>query len=447
MHNSGEAPVRLLSLDALRGFVMLALASGGFGLTAAARHFPGNSLWQFLACQCKHASWLGCSCADLLQPTFLFIVGAALPLAQAQRRRQGQGAGRIVWHAVGRAATFLVLGVLFELNNSRGLAISFVNVLAQIGLGYTFVALLALRGFRIQLLAVLVILFGTWLAFALYPLPAAAADSELSCGIAPSTHISSGRLPGFFAHWNKHANVAAAFDRRFLNCFPRRQPFVRQVGGYQTLNFIPSMATMLLGVLAGRMLLSARTPSRKLFVLLASAFLCWQSGMILSWTVCPCVKRLWTPSWVLVSGGGALLALALFYWLIDVRRYRRWCLPLAGIGRKTLVLYGAFGLVQFLKPLVSPSAGRSFVALLERLPHSSQSLTVLIWAGKVYSPLALTTLLVLLLWRMGGRISRQQRTITPAHNRAHRRGRPVAPPQRSRAAETSAHCGPDLFCR
>jgi heparan-alpha-glucosaminide N-acetyltransferase len=414
MHNAGEAPVRLLSLDALRGFVMLALASGGFGLTTLARHFPCNPLWQFLARQCKHAPWLGCTCADLLQPTFLFIVGAALPLAQARRRQQGQCTRRIAWHAVGRAAAFLLLGVLFEVNTSGGLAISFVNVLAQIGLGYTFVALLALRGFRIQLLAVFAILFGNWLAFALYPLPASAADCERSCGSTLRAHVSSGQLPGFFAHWDKHANVAAAFDRRFLNCFPRCEPFVRQVGGYQTLNFIPSMATMLLGVLAGQLLLSPRTPSRKLSILLVAAFLCWQSGMILSWRICPCVKRLWTPSWVLVSGGWAFLALALFYWLIDVRHYRRWCLPLAGIGRKTLVLYGAFGLAQLLKPFVSPSTGCALVALLDSLPYSSPTLTVLIWVVKVYGRLALAILLLLLLWRMGGRILRQQRNHCPS---------------------------------
>lgn len=412
------APVRLLSLDAFRGFVMLLLASGGFGITAVARHFPSNPLWQFLACQCKHAPWLGCSCADLLQPTFLFIVGAALPLAHAHRRRQGQGTRRIVCRAVGRAATFLLLGVLFELNKRDDLSISFVNVLAQIGLGYVFVALLALRGFYTQLMAVFVILFGTWLAFAFYPLPPSAVGDERYCTSARHADISNGRLPGFFGHWNKHANVAAVFDRRFLNLFPRHQPFVRQSGGYQTLNFIPSMATMLLGVMAGQLLLSPRSPARKLSLLLAAAWLCWQTGMVLSWRICPCVKRLWTPSWVLVSGGGAFLALALFYWLIDVRIYRRWCLPLAGIGRKTLVLYGAYGLVQILKPFVPPTAGRSFVALLESLFHSSHFLTDLIWAGKTYGPLALTSLLVLLLWRMGGRSMSRQRHHTSTQSRA-----------------------------
>ncbi len=284
---------------------MLALAAGSFGLAKAARHFPENSLWKLLANQSKHVLWVGCSFADLLQPLFLFIVGAALPLAHANRRRQGQGEGRIAWRIVRRAVILVLLGVLLEAGKRDIVAVSFVNVLAQIGLGYAFVALLAERGFRIQLLAVSVILLATWLAFALYPLPASAVGGERSCGRAPRADLSSERLPGFFAHWNKDDNIAAAFDRRFLNLFPRPKPFIRQGGGYQTLNFIPSMATMLLGVMAGRLLLGPRTPSGKLSVLLAAGLLCGEAGLILSYTICPCVKRLWTPSWVLLSGGGA----------------------------------------------------------------------------------------------------------------------------------------------
>lgn len=399
-----EAPERLLSLDALRGFVMLALACGSLAPAALARSFPGNPLCQFLAGQCKHAPWLGCTFADLIQPMFLFIVGVALPWAHLNRRRCDR---TLVGKVVRRAVFFVLLGVIFEFTKSGG-AFSFINVLAQIGLGYGFIVLIARRPFPVQLLAVSVILSATWLAFVLYPLPGSSAAGERFCGSGPTVDVASGRLPGFFAHWNKHDNFAAAFDRRFLNLFPRSQPYVRQLGGYQTLNFVPSMATVLLGVMAGQLLLSARTPSRKLSLLLASGVLCWELGLILSWTICPCVKRLWTPSWVLASGGGAFLTLAAFYWSIDVRRHRRWCLPLAGIGRKTLLLYGASGSVQCLKPLVPQTATHSLGVFLESLLRESHTLAVLYGVIRVYGPLALTAMLVLLLWRMGGRIERRQ---------------------------------------
>lgn len=402
-----EPPVRLLSLDALRGFIMLALASGSLGPTTVARRFPGNALWEFLARQYQHAPWIGCSLADFLQPLFLFIVGAVLPLAQANRRRQGHSECRLVWRAVRRAAIFILLGVLFEAGMSGVAAVSFVNVLAQIGLGYVFVALLAECGFRTQLLAAAVILLATWMAFALYPPPAASLIGAEGCTGAPLASRSSGGLPGFFAHWNKHDNFAAAFDRRFLNFLPRREPFVRQRGGYQTLNFIPSTATMLLGVMAGRLLLGPRTPSSKLSLLLAAGLLCGETGWLLSVTICPCVKRLWTPSWVLLSGGGAFLTLAVFYWLIDVRRCRRWCLPLAGIGRITLILYSVYGLVESLRCLVPPAARRSFGALLVDLPRGPHALSLLSDGINVYVPLALTAMLLFLLWRIGARIVSQ----------------------------------------
>ena len=64
-------------------------------------------------------------------------------------------------------------------------------------------------------------------------------------------------MNGAFAHWNKNANVAADFDRWLLNLFPgpSNEAFRFNPGGYATLNFIPSIATMIFGVLAGELLL------------------------------------------------------------------------------------------------------------------------------------------------------------------------------------------------
>ena len=62
------------------------------------------------------------------------------------------------------------------------------------------------------------------------------------------------RLSGFAAHWNKNTNFAAWFDQWFLNLFPRQEPFVFNGGGYLTLSFIPSLATMIFGLMAGEWL-------------------------------------------------------------------------------------------------------------------------------------------------------------------------------------------------
>jgi len=140
----------------------------------------------------------------------------------------------------------VLLAVFLTSAWSRQTVWVFTNVLAQIGLGYPIVFLLAFARPRTQWLAAFGILFLYWLAFALYPLPAADFDWQ-SVGIPPDwTHLT-----GFTAHWEKNANFAAFFDLWFLNLFPHEKPFVFSGGGYQTLNFVPSVATMLFGVLAG----------------------------------------------------------------------------------------------------------------------------------------------------------------------------------------------------
>jgi hypothetical protein len=135
--------------------------------------------------------------------------------------------------------------------------------------------------------------------FCLYPLPPATFDWA-GVGIGPDWP----RLSGFAAHWEKNANAAAAFDQWFLNLFPRQQPFVFNGGGYQTLNFVPSLVTMIFGLLTGQLLRSKRSLTQKLTRLLGFGL----AGVLLGQAIalaglCPIVKRIWTPSWALYSGG------------------------------------------------------------------------------------------------------------------------------------------------
>ena len=178
-------------------------------------------------------------------------------------------------HALLRSVILVVLAVFLASNGSRYTNYTFVNVLGQIGLGYTFVFLLLGRSPAVQLAAAVAILVADWLLFATYPLP----DSDF-----PFANYGAGEpgiaMSGFFAHWNKNANVAAAFDRWFLNLFPHPpgHPFVFNEGGYATLNFIPSMATMIFGVLAGERLRSCREPMAKLRTLLVAGAVCLAIG-------------------------------------------------------------------------------------------------------------------------------------------------------------------------
>ena len=348
---------RLRSLDAYRGFVMLAMASGGAGALAGfvdhgndvSSHILGT-----LRHQLDHVAWRGGVFWDMIQPSFMFMVGVAMPFSFASRTARGEPWTRMLGHALVRSAVLVVLAVFLASNGSRYTHYSFVNVLGQIGLGYTFVFLLLNRPPAVQLAAALTILVADWLLFALYPLP----GSEFpfaEFGVRDSSII----MTGFFGHWNMNANVAAAFDRWFLNLFPQPpgRPFVFNEGGYATLNFIPSMATMTFGVLAGELLRSGRDRMVKLRTLLLAGAVGVSLGLIMDASICPIVKRIWTPSWTIYSAGYACWMLAAFYAVIDVAGFRRWSFPLAVVGMNSIAIYI---MAQLMKPFVASTIRTHF---------------------------------------------------------------------------------------
>ena len=240
-----QRPPRLVSLDAYRGLIMLFMASGGLGLAQVAKQHPDSRAWQWLAYHTSHAAWVGGGAWDMIQPSFMFMVGMAVPFSLARRASEGQTATIRLLHAVWRAAVLVALGVFLASNGKKQPEYIFVNVLAQIGLGYVFLVALAGRGWKVQSAAMAAIAAASWAAFAWHPLPGPEVDLA---GLGVTAELArEAVLPGFFAHWNMNTNVAADFDRWFLNLFPRETPFVFNAGGYQTLNCIPSLITMILG--------------------------------------------------------------------------------------------------------------------------------------------------------------------------------------------------------
>lgn len=349
-----KASTRLVSLDAYRGFTMLAMASAGFAFAQVARDLPESPVMNLLDNQFEHMLWRGCSFWDLIQPSFMFIVGVAMPFSYANRRAAGQPPLRQLGHAIWRSLILVALGVFLASAWSQQTSYVFTNVLAQIGLGYTFVFLLLGRRPLVQFLVAVAILVGYWLLFAVYPLPGKDFDFR---GVGISTTWVS--MPGFAAHWEKNTNVAAVFDRWFLNRFPHPagEPFRFNDGGYTTLNFIPSIATMIAGVLAGELLRSRRSAGSKLQALLIVGAVCLALGTGLDQTICPVVKRIWTPSWVIYSAGWTCWLLMLFYGLIDVAGYRRWSFPLVVVGANSIAMYM---MAQLMKPFVSDSLRTHF---------------------------------------------------------------------------------------
>ncbi|MFO0847752.1 MAG: DUF5009 domain-containing protein [Gemmataceae bacterium] len=328
---------RLVCIDAYRGFVMFLMMAEVLRLGAVAKNFPDSTVWQHLAWHQSHVEWVGCSLHDLIQPSFSFLVGVALPFSIASRRAKGQSTLAMTAHAVWRSVVLVLLGVFLRSVGKPQTYWTFEDTLTQIGLGYWLLFLIGLGPPRLRWIALGLILVGYWALFVFFPTAQQAKDVLWQTGRWPDWPCSPG---AFAAHWDKEWNPAAAFDGRFLNWFPREKLFLANGGGYCTTSFIPTLGTMTLGLIAGEVLRSPRSVSGKLAWFAVAGLVGLASGYALGWLgVCPVVKRIWTPSWVLFSGGWCFLFLAGFYALTDAVGWRRWVFPLVVIGANSIAAY------------------------------------------------------------------------------------------------------------
>jgi heparan-alpha-glucosaminide N-acetyltransferase len=377
--NTGK---RITSVDAYRGFVMFLMMAEVLHLGQVAHAMPGSSFWKFLAWNQSHVDWIGCSLHDMIQPSFSFLVGVALPFSIANRMSRGQSRSTLFGHALWRSLLLILLGVFLRSTHRPQTNWTFEDTLSQIGLGYPFLFLLGLRPGPDQWIAFGAVLVGYWAGFALYPLP----GPDFDYTKVVSSEDMPNLMTGFAAHWNKNSNLAWAFDKWFLNLFSREKPFLANGGGYATLSFIPTLGTMILGLIAGGVLKSERSAAGKLkWLAVAGVAGLLLGSLIGALGICPVVKRIWTPSWVLFSGGWACLLLGAFYGIIDVAQKRRWCFPLLVIGMNSIAAYSIAHLFEdfFYKALPRHLGKNVFNGL-----------------GTVYEPLLHGAAVLLVFWLM-----------------------------------------------
>ena len=290
-------PERLVSLDAFRGFIMMTLAAGGFGFATLA-DTPG---WGWLAAQFRHVSWEGMVYWDLIQPAFMFMVGLAMPYSVAHR--QGQPASVMFWHVLWRAFVLIVLSQVLISIGRGSLSFQLINVLAQIGLAYLMCYAIMQLPFRRQAMAAGGVLAFHWALFALFPGPEGA--------------------------FSKEGNIGAVIDG-FLG--------LHYSGYYVTINFISSGVTMLFGVWAGYLMRAQHPHAYRMKVLAGAIAGCFIAGWALT-LFNPMVKRIWTASFTFASGGCVLAILLGFYWLVEVKGYRKLAFPLVVVGTNSIFVY------------------------------------------------------------------------------------------------------------
>jgi heparan-alpha-glucosaminide N-acetyltransferase len=295
-----KAGGRSLTIDAFRGFIMILLVSEAFGLSALKSH-PG---WSWLVSQLDHTEWEGCTLWDLIQPGFTFIVGAAMPFAFARRAARGDRFGKLFRHVAWRALMLIVLSNILSNFNDNKPTLQLINVLCQIAFGYLICFLILQLRFRYQVVAAALLVAGYWGLFVLFPGP----DGPFS----------------------KTGNIGAVIDRAVLG--------YNYSGHYTTINFLGNAVTILFGAWTGMLLQSGKTYSYKIRLMAAAAAAGFLAGLALE-PFNPMVKRLWTGSFAFFSTGWVILALLVFFWIIEVKQWRRWTFPGVVVGMNCIFIY------------------------------------------------------------------------------------------------------------
>ena len=155
---------RNIAVDAYRGLVMLLMMGEVLRFSHVALSFPSSVIWKVLAYNQSHVEWAGMSLHDMIQPSFTFLVGVALPYSVRSRLKKGSAFPHMLGHTIWRSLLLVALGIFLRSMQGPITYFTFEDTLTQIGLGYTFAFLLTFVRPRWQWTAFGGILFAYWLA-------------------------------------------------------------------------------------------------------------------------------------------------------------------------------------------------------------------------------------------------------------------------------------------
>jgi len=311
---------RVMSIDALRGFDMFWIIGGGVVFTNLAEVWK-HPATQAIQRQLSHVEWEGFHFEDLIFPLFLFIVGVVLPFSISRRRKQGMSPAGIYLHIIKRTAILILLGLVMNgLVRLNWPQMRWPGVLQRIGLCYFFAAILVVHTkWRTQVIVAAAILLLYWVVMMLIPVPSFGRGILTAEGCL-SSYIDQQLIPSklYYGYGDNEGLIST----------------------------LPAVCTVLLGVLAGHWLASEGSGGRKVTGLAIAGLVCLIAGYV--WGLFfPIIKIIWTSSYVLYAVGWSLLLLAIFYWLIDVKGYKKWAFFFVVIGMNPITIYFLQQFVNF----------------------------------------------------------------------------------------------------
>jgi predicted acyltransferase len=321
---------RLLSLDFFRGLTMFLLIGESTRIyERLVDPVFGGTIIAAIGTQFHHHPWNGLRFWDLIQPFFMFIVGAAIPFSVSRRLAAGESRAKITRHAVMRAFLLLLLGWALYCIEPGRITFRFQNVLAQLSVTYLLAYLIMRKKFRTQFAVSLGLLAATELIYRLFPV--------------------AGYNQPFVPDHNFGAYVDMLISGELSS------------GHWVSFNAIPTAAHTIWGVLAGQWLMRRVSPRCTVRRLVLAGVAALIAGYSLGF-VTPIIKRIATSSFVIASGGWCLLVLGLSYWIIDIKKIRNWTKFFAIVGMNSLFIYlvQESGGTNWLLRLVTPFADALF---------------------------------------------------------------------------------------
>jgi len=300
-------PQRLLSLDFMRGLIMVLLVLESTHLYEHLFKGTEDTGVQLFFLQFFHHPWNGLRFWDLIQPGFMFMAGTAMAYSLHRQQSEGMPWSQSLVKTLKRSGWLFFWGVLDYAVRPHGLSFELWDVLTQL----SFTTLVAFLIFRMS----------------------ATSQILISLGLLLLTEVlyRFTNVPGFNEPFVDQHNFGNYMDLLLMNKI--------NDGGWVAINCIPTAAHTIWGALAGKLLLSQQSEAEKVKRLLIAGAAGLIIGYGMNFGITPIIKRIATSSFVLASGGWCLLALSLFYWWIDVRDHKKNLQFFTVVGMNSLFIY------------------------------------------------------------------------------------------------------------
>ena len=308
MTNDLTARHRLLSLDVMRGCIMILLAGESCMVYESLHHAELPAPLSNLIQQFFHHPWNGLRFWDLIQPSFMTMAGTALYISWRNREAKGVGWAENFRHVAIRCFKLFLCGTALHCVYAGKLVWELWNVLTQLSVTTILAYLVIRKSSTVQIVYSLGLLLLTELLYRFT------------------------NVPGYDQPFVDHKNFGAFMDMVLMGKINE--------GGWVTINFIPTAAHTIWGVVAGKLLMGDLPPQKKIQRLLIAGLLGLAIGFGMDWTgITPIIKRIATTSFVFASAGWVFLILAFVYWLVDIKKVNKYAWIAAVVGMNSIFIY------------------------------------------------------------------------------------------------------------